>query len=282
MIKRILALFVVSLIVFYYNTAAADDEYPGMALVAAGEFSMGLDVDRVKKVVGSLGGMVKYHDSATPAHKVNVDAFYIDKHEITNEAYKKFIEAAEYRIPLSWEDAGGDIPQGKEKYPVIYVSWEDAVAYCEWTGKRLPTEAEWEKAARGTDGRLFPWGNKFSKKKLNYNKSRKRGTTKVGSYPKGASPYGCLDMAGNVWEWTADNYLPYPGNKYEDEFYGKERYVLRGGSYLDARYDAVATMRSKFTPVTDDENVGFRCAKSTSGSKAEAAAKPEAESKSAP
>jgi iron(II)-dependent oxidoreductase len=262
MIKRNLVWLVLSLVVLYPHPALAEDKPLEMVLIPTGEFNMGLDVARVEKMVGSLGGMVKYHDSSTPAHKVNVDAFYIDKYEVTNGEYKKFVTATSHKIPLHWEDAGGDIPTGKEKHPVVYVSWEDAVAYCEWGGKRLPTEPEWEKAARGTDGRLFPWGKKFSKKNLNFDKSRKNDTVKVGSYPKGVSPYGCFDMAGNVWEWTADNYLPYPGNKHEDEFYGKERYVLRGGSYLDAKYDAVTTMRSKFTPVTDDENVGFRCAKS--------------------
>jgi iron(II)-dependent oxidoreductase len=262
MIRRGVVLVGLSLIVLNSGIARAEEKYPNMVLVPAGEFTMGLDEAQVKKVVDLLGGMVKYHDSSTPAHKVKLDAFYIDKYEVTNEEYKKFVEAKGHRIPLHWEDAGGDIPQGKEKHPVVYVSWEDAVAYCEWAGKRLPTEAEWEKAARGTDGRFFPWGNKFSRKKANFEKSRKNDTTKVGSYPKGVSPYGCYDMAGNVWEWTADNYLPYPGNKYEDEFYGKERYVLRGGSYLDAKYDLLTTTRSKFTPVTDDENVGFRCAKS--------------------
>ncbi len=262
MSKKKLVVLVICLLVFYIKSVAAEDVPTGMVLVPAGEFTMGIDEARLEKIVGTLGGMVKYHDSATPAHKVNVDAVYIDKYEVTNDEYKKFIAATGAAIPLSWEDAGGDMPRGKGKHPVVYVNWENAVAYCEWVGKRLPTEAEWEKAARGADGRLFPWGNKFSRKKLNFEKSRKRGTTKVGSYPKGVSPYGCYDMAGNVWEWTADNYLPYPGNKHEDEFYGKERYVLRGGSFMDAKYDALTTMRSKFTPITDDENVGFRCAKS--------------------
>ena len=247
----------------YPHTALAEDAPSGVVLVPAGEFTMGLGGARAKKIVGTLRGMVKYHDSSAPAHKVNVGAFYMDKYEVTNENYKKFVEATNHQIPLHWEDAGGDIPSGKEKHPVVFVNWEDASAYCKWASKRLPTEVEWEKAARGTDGRLFPWGDNFSRKNLNFDKSRKNDTTKVGSYPKGVSSYGCFDMAGNVWEWTADNYLPYPGNKHKDEFYGKERYVLRGGSYLDTKYDAVTTMRSKFTPVTDDENVGFRCAKSS-------------------
>ncbi len=262
MSKKKLFVLAVCLLIFSLSPAAAEDVPADMVLVPAGEFTMGMDESKLDKIVGTIGGMVKYHDSATPAHTVNVDAFYIDKYEVTNADYKKFIEAIGAPIPLSWEDAGGDMPKGKGKHPVVYVNWENAVAYCEWVGKRLPTEAEWEKAARGTDGRLYPWGNKFSRKKLNFEKSRKNGTTKVGSYKKGISPYGCFDMAGNVWEWTADNYLPYPGNKHEDEFYGKERYVLRGGSFMDAKYDAVTTMRSKFTPITDDENVGFRCAKS--------------------
>jgi formylglycine-generating enzyme required for sulfatase activity len=262
MMRKFLVLLGLIVAIIHYNPAGAEDIPADMVLVPAGEFTMGIDEARIGKIVGQLGGMAKYYYNATPAHKVNVGAFYIDKYEVTNEEYKKFVTATGRQIPLHWEDAGGDIPSGKEKHPVVYVSWEDAAAYCKWAGKRLPSEAEWEKAARGTDGRLFPWGDKFSRKKLNFEKSRKHGTVKVGSYPKGVSPYGCFDMAGNVWEWTADNYLPYPGNKYEDEFYGKERYVLRGGSYLDAKYDALSIVRSKFTPVTDDENVGFRCAKS--------------------
>jgi formylglycine-generating enzyme required for sulfatase activity len=261
MIKKIMFVVILSLICLYFNKVNAEEK-SDMVLVPAGEFDMGLTDDQVQNIVDSLGAMAKYLDNATPAHKVNVDAFYIDKYEVTNKDYKKFVEATGHKIPLHWEDAGGDIPKGKEKHPVVYVSWEDAVAYCEWVNKRLPTEPEWEKAARGTDARLFPWGDKFEKKNLNYEKSRKNGTTPVGSYKAGISPYGCFDMAGNVWEWTADNYLPYPNNKYPDEFYGKERYVLRGGSFLDADYDNTTVMRSKFTQVSDDENLGFRCAKS--------------------
>jgi formylglycine-generating enzyme required for sulfatase activity len=260
--KKWLLWLVLSILALSFGHAAAQDKFPGMVLVPAGEFNMGLDEAQVQKLVDTLKAMSKYFDNTTPAHKVDVAAFYIDIYEVTNEDYKKFVEATGHNIPLNWEDAGGDIPKGKEMHPVTFVNWEDADAYCKWAKKRLPAEAEWEKAARGTDGRLFPWGDKFEKKKLNYEKSRKNGTTKAGSYKDGISPYGCYDMAGNVWEWTADNYLPYPNNTKEDEFYGTERYVLRGGSFLDADYDTVSAMRSKFTKLTDDENVGFRCVKS--------------------
>ena len=237
---------------------AGDSKYEGMVLVPAGEVTIGLTPQQVRKVTESMGGMSKYHDNAQPAHKVMVDAFYIDKYEVTNKQYKEFVDATGHTPPINWE--GNNYPPGKGDHPVVYVSWESAVAYAKWRGKRLPTEIEWEKAARGTDGRLFPWGNKFKRRYANTDDGGPGHTTPVGKYKKGVSPYGCFDMAGNVAEWTASNYLPYPGNNFPDEFYGKERFVVRGGSWYTNNYEALTTFRFKFTPVSDYEDVGFRCA----------------------
>jgi iron(II)-dependent oxidoreductase len=230
-----------------------------MVQVPAGEFTMGISKEQMKYVVDRIGGQEKYLEPSTPQHQRNVAAFSIDKYEVTNEEYKKFVEATGHQPPEDWE--GGDYPAGKAKHPVVFVSWHDASDYCKWAGKRLPTEAEWEKAARGTDGRLYPWGNKWDIRKANTTKSRKGGPTPVGKYKKGVSPYGCYDMAGNVWEWTSSYYEPYPNATVENEFFGKERYVVRGGSWDDEPYDALTISRAKFTPATTFEHVGFRCVK---------------------
>ncbi|MBI5787346.1 MAG: formylglycine-generating enzyme family protein [Candidatus Schekmanbacteria bacterium] len=240
---------------FGVPTAAAESE---MVLIPAGEFTQGLNETQIG-VVEELGGSVTQNSNAMPARKVNLPAYYIDKFEVTNEEYKKFLEATKSAAPENWEN--GNFPAGKGKHPVTGVSLEDAKAYAKWAGKRLPTEAEWEKAARGTDGRLFPWGDKYEKDCANTDEAGKQGTTPVGSFDKGKSPYGVYDLAGNVWEWTSDNYLPYPGSVCKDEFFGNDRFVVRGGSWDDAKNDVVSTLRSKFTPQTTDEILGFRCAK---------------------
>ncbi|MBI5787345.1 MAG: SUMF1/EgtB/PvdO family nonheme iron enzyme [Candidatus Schekmanbacteria bacterium] len=255
----VLAGLIASIAVLSIQAEVTADSPEGMVLIPAGEFTMGIDAVRLEEISTSVEGMTKYLESATPACKVNLPAYFIDKYEVTNEDYKKFIGAAGHAAPEDWED--GNFPAGKGKFPVAGVSLEDAKAYAKWAGKRLPTEAEWEKAARGGDGRLFPWGEKFEKGCANTDEAGKGATVPVGSYEKGKSPYGVWDLAGNVWEWTADNYLPYPGNTFPDEFYGKERYVLRGGSFADLKNDALSILRSKFTAITTDENVGFRCAK---------------------
>ena len=237
--------------------AAAGDD---MALIPAGEFTMGIDDAGIENVTKKVGGSRKDQENATPAHKETLPDYYMDKYEVTNAQYKKFAEATKHAAPEFWEE--GKMPEGKKKHPVVGVSWHDAEAYCKWAGKRLPTEAEWEKAARGTDGRLFPWGDKFARANANTRSGGKENTTPVGSYPAGASPYGCYDMAGNVLEWTASHYLAYPGTKHEDEFYGDERYVSRGGSWDDEDYYATCTSRTIFSPETTFEHLGFRCSRS--------------------
>ncbi|MER3423189.1 MAG: formylglycine-generating enzyme family protein, partial [Nitrospiraceae bacterium] len=177
-----------------------------MVLVPAGSFPMGVPKgDRD-------GGRDEY-----PRHEIFLGAYYIDKYEVTNGRYLEFVKATGHRIPQNpkspsrtlWK--GDQIPESIADRPVINVDWYDADAYCRWAGKRLPTEAEWEKAARGTDDRRFPWGNtEPTHKHLNYNQQWQGEKTlmPVGSYEAGKSPYGAYDMAGNVWEWVADWYDP--------------------------------------------------------------------------
>ncbi|MBI3397721.1 MAG: formylglycine-generating enzyme family protein [Deltaproteobacteria bacterium] len=220
-----------------------------MVLVPGGEFTMGSN---------------DWWPKSGPEHKRNLPAFYIDIYEVTNKRFKTFVDTTGYKPPDHWE--GNKIPEGKEKHPVVYVSWFDAEAFCRWEGKRLPSEAEWEKAARGTDKRTFPWGDKFSRDKANTPQYGKEDTMPVASFESGKSPYGVYNMAGNVWEWTADWFKPYPENTHPDENYGEKYKVLRGGSWYDCTYykcgiSAPTYNRIFFNPQTRNNNFGFRCAK---------------------
>jgi len=231
---------------------AASSSAPGpedMAYVPAGEFTMGSD---------------DWWPKSQPEHKRRLKAFYIDKYEVTNARYKAFVDATGHRPPEYWK--GGSIPPGREQHPVTMVSWYDADAFCRWEGKRLPAEDEWEKAARGTDKRTFPWGNKFSKYKANTPQLGKEDTMPVGSFENGKSPYGVYDMAGNVFEWVDSWFQPYPGNTHPDENYGTRFKSIRGGSWYDCTYykcgiSAPTYNRIFFHPRTKNDSFGFRCAR---------------------
>ena len=240
-----------------------------MILIPAGEFVMGNNGRGTADGPGDL--------DETPSHRVYVEAFYIDQHETTNTMYQEFLEATRHRTPKHWN--GNRYPPGKANHPVIYVDWYDADKFCRWSGKRLPTEEEWEKAARGADGRIFPWGNSYDSGKANtpqywltkgVNEDSlgiKGGTLPVGSFENGKSPYGAYDMAGNVYEWTSSWYLPYPGNKDWNIHYGHKNKVLRGGSWYDCLsygcgLSAPTYNRSRFSPEIRNMGFGFRCAKS--------------------
>jgi sulfatase modifying factor 1 len=228
--------------------------------VRAGEFLMGSDPSKDKLA----------RDEEQPQHRVYVSEFCIGKYPVTNLHYAAFLKAADHRTPNHWE--GGRIPSGKENHPVVYVSWDDAVAFCQWlsreTGKtfRLPTEAEWEKAARGTDGWIYPWGNEWDETKLNSEEAGPGDTTPVGQYsPGGDSPYGCADMSGNVWEWCADwfdkeEYQHRAKSTVRDPQGPKEGAfrVLRGGAFYLSRRDVRCAYRNGDSPNPRDRTHGFR------------------------
>jgi len=234
-----------------------------MVLIPAGEFIMGSNrIDTDAKAV-QYGSRKPWFANESPERKVSLKEFYIDRTEVTNAAYSKFIAAASRKAPANWPQ--GKVPEGKGDFPVTSVSWFDAAEYCKWRGARLPSEQEWEKAARGTDGRIFPWGDDFDLKKVN-TLGKYGGTTAVGKFSEGASPYGVLDMAGNVIEWTADWYGQYPGNTYDDKDYGERFKVLRGGGWGGiGHYTMQVYVSAPFRSIADPKgaynDVGFRCVK---------------------
>lgn len=238
----------------YYQGTRIGDQPNEMVLIPAGEFIMGTDS--------------RLPDEG-PQHKVTLPAFYIDMYEVTNLQYARFNNDTKRRSPAHFRNR--TFPEGKADHPVTYVSWNDADAYCRWAGKRLPTDEEWEKAARGTDGRWYPWGEEFDSKKANtplrWQEIGSFGdTTPVGAFEGGKSPYGVYDMSGNVWEWTASWYTAYPGNQTASESYGKRYKTLKGGSWFDCSFykcgiSAPVFNRAFFSKKVKNDSFGFRCAK---------------------
>jgi len=222
-----------------------------MMFVPAGEFTM-----------GSENGST----DESPIHTVTLDAYWIDQTEVTNKMYALCAQAGVCQPPEGTRSYTRSSYYGNPEYdnfPVIYVDWDMAKTYCEWADARLPTEAEWEKAARGTDGRTYPWGEGLDCNKANYS-GCVGDTIAVGSYDDGKSPYGLFDMAGNVWEWVADwydsnYYASSPSNNPQGAASGQSR-VLRGGSWDSDGDNARSAYRSWYDPSLFSLNVGFRCA----------------------
>jgi formylglycine-generating enzyme required for sulfatase activity len=200
-----------------------------MVYVPTGEFIMG-------SAVGD--------DDEKPEHKITLPAFYIDRCEISNEQFRRFKAAHKYR-------------EGEQKDAVWGVTWDEAQDYAAFAGKRLPTEAEWEKAARGTDGRSFPWGNRWVPRMV-----PPYAAGPVNDFPQAVSPYGCLLMAGNVWEWVQDCYQPYPGNEIPSTAYGEKYKVIRGGADFNGIERYRCASRYYCDPKTNVSGIviGFRCA----------------------
>ena len=183
-----------------------------------------------------------------PRRTVDIPAFYIDRHEVTNAEYKQFVDATRYQPPLNWEN--GLYPPGAEKHPVTFVSWDDANAYAQWAGKRLPTAEEWEMAARGIEGLHYPWGDTFDAQRINMN-NVSRGPAPVESYSDDLSPYGVYDMGGNVMEWTS---TAYQGDQ--------NFYVLKGSSWAGKVFESRGANNTPGERAYQLSHIGFRCAKS--------------------
>lgn len=239
-----------------------------MITIPAGEFIMGTN-------------NAKADDYNKPEHPVNLPAYKIDKFPVTNAQYAQFVVDSKRRAPLDWKK--GKIPDNKVRHPVTMVSWYDANAYCEWSGKRLPSEAEWEKAARGGDARRWPWGNKMDPSRINtyYNVGS---TTPVTDYPQAVSPYGVFDMAGNVSEWTASQFEAYSGSTAAAAVFKPKKIELtepgdsslkvgdlvevkgvflvrRGGSWKSDPFSTSTYHRNFSMPHYASDFFGFRCVK---------------------
>ena len=227
---------------------AATPEAPaGMVYIAAGPFQMGSNND---------GGIIS--GVASPQREVSLPAFFIDRTEVTNAEYKKYCDATGYPPPPDWKD--GKFAEGRANWPVLRVNWWEARAYAAWAGKRLPTEAEWEKAARGSDAREYPWGNGG----WDGDKVAVGNPATVGSKPAGASPYGVLDMSANAFEWVDGWFDLYPNSSAKSPYFGRIFRIIRGGSYDGSPNLANTYNRCPMRPQARSVWVGFRCAKSLS------------------
>ena len=238
----------------------------GMVYVIGGDFLMGTTEQDTEKLAAQVHGpdAAKYakifYRPETPQVLKHLDPFYIDRTEVTNADYLKFVKATGRPAPPYWE--GRDCPKGLERLPVVNVTWQDADAYAKWLHKRLPTEPEWEFAARGCDGRAFPWGAVFDRAKCNTKEADLRGPLPVGSFPTGASPFGCMDMCGNVSEWTKDPFEPYPNTVWESTEQDRRKRVFRGGSWVVGCSDARVSSRFGAKEGEARATIGFRCADS--------------------
>lgn len=236
-----------------------------MVYVPGGPFTMGLSPEAVQALLDRLGippntPLADRIMAQRLGREVHVGPFYIDRCEVTNAQYKAYIDATGARPPRSPTWVGNTIRKGYENYPVTGISWDEASAYANYAGKRLPTEAEWEKAARGADGRNFPWGNEFDKSKAVIAGDAPR---EVGSVPSGASPYGALDMIGNAQEWVQDEYRPYGDTTAGPApSAGARMRVVRGAAWNEQdEFSALCTARWPMQQDSDDVTVGFRCAR---------------------
>jgi formylglycine-generating enzyme required for sulfatase activity len=218
----------------------------GMTYIPGGEFMMGRELKD--------GG----DEYESPSFPVNVQPFFIDTYEVTREAYRKCVEVKQCPVPEGWSD--GTYPPGTGRWPVTGINWDTAQAYTKWAGKRLPTEEEWEFAAKGSEGRRYPWGNEWQQGLANANGVRNE-PANVGEY-KGASPFKVFDMVGNAWEWTASDFKIYGAGDAKHALVSSGEKVIRGGYWGSRAAKATTTFRTGWRArgEADYSNTGFRCA----------------------
>jgi formylglycine-generating enzyme required for sulfatase activity len=227
---------------------------PELVRIPAGEFLMGSNPKVNRDAPGN----------EQPQHRLYLPAYALGRTPVTNAQYAAFVQAAGCAPPDHWPGQGS--PAGQEDHPVVNVTWHDAVAYCRWltavTGRPydLPGEAEWEKGARGADGRIYPWGNTWDPQRCNSVETGPGATTPVGSYPQGASPYGLLDMAGNVWEWTRslDRKYPYLADDGREDPDASGPRALRGGAFFNRQWFVRCAVRYWKPPSSRFNYLGFR------------------------
>ncbi|NOZ53718.1 MAG: formylglycine-generating enzyme family protein [Gammaproteobacteria bacterium] len=236
-----------------------------MVLIPAGEFIMGTDDVDASGKSQEFGFNEPLYLPEQPQRKVNLDAYYIDKYEVSNAQFKAYLHGVGLYSDAQIQSVVSRLKMEQDNLPVRSIIWRMASEYCLFVGKRLPTEAEWEKAARGTDGREYPWGNEWNPDYVNAGQGE-FDLTPVGSFEAGKSFYGLYDMGGNVMEWTADWFEAYPGAEYKSPNYGQKHRVARGGSWGGVGHYVIphyfrASYRFNFLPEMALNDVGFRCAK---------------------
>jgi toxoflavin biosynthesis protein ToxD len=264
------------------------DLLPTFIHIPAGAFLLGTPERDLSALAKAYGGTRESYREESPQHMLTLPALEIARIPVTNALYAAFVIATGAHAPLPWR--GPQPPAALRDHPVVDVSWDEANAFCEWLNQeivdcrlqiadyersqstiynlqstiRLPTEAEWERAARGIDGRTFPWGATWDTARANTRESELAGTTPAGAYPSGASATECLDMAGNVWEWTASLDLPYPyaANDGREDPRAPARRILRGGCYANPHGFARCACRFRLLPTVRNPFMGFRLARS--------------------
>jgi formylglycine-generating enzyme required for sulfatase activity len=263
-----------------------DDSLPTFIAIPAATFRMGTPASALSALAKAYGGTRESYREESPQHTLTLPAFAIAQAPVTNALYAEFVAASGARAPMGWR--GPQPPEALREQPVVDVSWEDAGAFCTWLNSqnvkckiqnaqqdrdhsafsflhsafRLPTEAEWEHAARGCDGRIFPWGDVWDAARANTRDSGPGTTTPATGHPAGASPYGCRDMAGNVWEWTAslDALYPYDPADGREDPQAAGRRILRGGCYANPYGFARCACRFRLPPNVRNPFLGFRLA----------------------
>lgn len=244
---------------------------PSFITVPAGSLTMGTPERELSGLARRFGGTRESYAVESPQHSIRLAAFEIAAVPVTNRLYALWVADSGARPPITWH--GAEPPADLAELPVVDVTWDEAMACCAWlsqqTGQpiRLPTEPEWERAARGDTGWMWPWGNEFDPARANVAEAARGGPTPVGSFPAGASPFGVLDLAGNVWEWTASLQAPYPYNPGD----GREsphpvasldrRRIMRGGCWANPGHFARATCRFRLPPGSSTHLLGFRLAR---------------------